>query len=37
MAVDWDDVAGWGGKVHVAPSAPDGHTKTEDDAERRFS
>jgi hypothetical protein len=31
--VDWLDVAGWGGTVHVAPSLPDEHDKSEAAAE----
>jgi hypothetical protein len=33
MAVDWLDVAGWGNKVHVAPSLPDAHDLSEQRAE----
>lgn len=32
MAVDWEAVP-WGGRVHVAPSLPDGHDVSEQRAE----
>jgi hypothetical protein len=35
MAVDWN-APDWGGRVHIAPSLPDGHDISEDAAERRL-
>ena len=33
MSVDWDDVEGWGGRVHVSTSVPDAHDASEQRAE----
>jgi len=35
MSVDWEDVANWGGHVHIAASLPDGHDASEAAAEVR--
>jgi hypothetical protein len=35
MGIDWLDVEGWGGKVHVAASLPDAHDASEAAAEER--
>lgn len=32
MGIDWDDVANWGGHVHISTQAPDRHVEPDQEA-----